>query len=117
MDFKNFDLSNLMQQAQKMQQDLHQQRQVLDEKHQKQTEIGVAGAEDVIVEATLLGKLTKVTIAPALLSQPAEIIGQLVCAAANQALEKAAKKAQADRAESTKNLNLPFDINQFLGGR
>lgn len=117
MDFKNLDLGNLMQKAQKMQQDLQKQRQVLDEQHQKQTEIGVAGANDVTVEANLLGKLTKITLDPALLSQPVEIVGQLVCAAANQALEKAAKKAQADRAESAKNLNLPFDVSQLLGGR
>jgi DNA-binding protein YbaB len=117
MDLKNFDLGNLMQQAQKMQQDLQKQRQILDEKHQKQTEVGVAGADDVAVEVNLLGKLTRITIAPTLLEQPIEIIGQLICAAANQAIEKAAKKAQADRAESTKNLNLPFDVSQFLGGR
>ena len=80
----NFDMSNLMQQAQKMQE---QMKKSQDEKSNLQVE-GEAGAG--LVKITMTGKydVQSVNIDESLLSEDKEMLEDLIAAAVNSAVKK-----------------------------
>lgn len=94
----------MMRQAQKMQEDAAALQQELEETEYSATVGGGA------VEATVSGKheVTKLTIAPEVIDpEDAEMLSDLVIAAVNEAIRKAAADAETRMAQVTGGLNIP----------
>jgi nucleoid-associated protein EbfC len=86
------DLNQMMQQAQKMQEELVKAQ----EEAKSQIVEGSAGGGAVVVKATGAGRLTEVTIDPkAIDPDDPEALGDLVLAAANNALDAAESLMQS----------------------
>lgn len=106
----NFDMSKLMQQAQKMQE---QMKKSQDEKSNLQVE-GEAGAG--LVKITMTGKydVKSVHIDESLLSEDKEMLEDLIAAAVNSAVKKVEENSSssADMQQMAKDagINLPDDM-------
>ena len=106
----NFDMSKLMQQAQKMQE---QMKKAQDEKSNLQVE-GEAGAG--LVKIIMTGKydVKSVNIDESLLSEDKEMLEDLVAAAVNSAVKKVEENSSssADMQQMAKDagINLPDDM-------
>ncbi len=97
-------MGKMLKQAQKMQSDMARVQQELAEKEVE----GSAGGGAVTVKVSGENKVLSVTIRPDVLEGgDVEMVQDLVVAATNQALENAAKLAQAEMAKVTGGLNIP----------
>lgn len=98
-------MNNMIRQAQKMQQDMLKAQEELEAKTYE------AGAGGGVVSATVSGKkeLVSVTIDPeAVDPDDVEMLQDLIVAAVNEALRKAADDASSQMSKLTGGLNLPF---------
>ena len=98
-------MNNMIRQAQKMQQDMLKAQEELEAKTYE------AGAGGGVVSATVSGKkeLVSVTIDPeAVDPDDEEMLQDLIVAAVNEALRKAADDASSQMSRLTGGLNLPF---------
>ncbi|MBD5117700.1 MAG: YbaB/EbfC family nucleoid-associated protein [Clostridiales bacterium] len=98
-------MNNMIRQAQKMQQDMLKAQEELEAKTYE------AGAGGGVVSATVSGKkeLVSVTIDPeAVDPDDVEMLQDLIVAAVNEALRKAADDASSQMSRLTGGLNLPF---------
>ncbi len=98
-------MNNMIRQAQKMQQDMLKAQEELESKTYE------AGAGGGVVSATVSGKkeLVSVTIDPeAVDPDDVEMLQDLIVAAVNEALRKAADDAASQMSRLTGGLNLPF---------
>ena len=96
---------NMLKQAQKMQQDMLKAQEELEAKTYE------AGAGGGVVTATVSGKkeLVSVAIDPeAVDPEDVEMLQDLIVAAVNEALRKAAEDAASQMSKLTGGLNLPF---------
>lgn len=97
-------MQSMLRQAQKMQEDMARTQQELEERTYTATAGGGA------VEATVDGKhtLTALTIQPEVVDpDDAEMLADLVMAAVNEAVRKAAKDAEDEMGKVTGGMNLP----------
>lgn len=85
-----FDLGNLMRQAQQLQEQMAYMQKGLE----GQTVEGTAGAGMVKVTATGTQRVTAVEIDPSVLGEDKEMLQDLIVAAVNNAMEKARELAQ-----------------------
>ncbi len=98
-------MNNMIRQAQKMQQDMMKAQEELENKSYE------AAAGGGVVTAVVSGKkeLTSVTIDPeAVDPDDVEMLQDLIVAAVNEAMRKAAEDAAGQMAKLTGGLNLPF---------
>ena len=98
-------MNNMIRQAQKMQQDMLKAQEELESKTYE------AAAGGGVVSATVSGKkeLVSVTIDPeAVDPDDVEMLQDLIVAAVNEALRKAADDASSQMSRLTGGLNLPF---------
>ncbi|MDE7004713.1 MAG: YbaB/EbfC family nucleoid-associated protein [Oscillospiraceae bacterium] len=98
-------MNNMIRQAQKMQQDMLKAQEELESKTYE------AGAGGGVVSATVSGKkeLVSVVIDPeAVDPDDVEMLQDLIVAAVNEALRKAAEDAASQMSRLTGGLNLPF---------
>ena len=98
-------MNNMIRQAQKMQQDMLKAQEELESKTYE------AGAGGGVVSATVSGKkeLVSVAIDPeAVDPDDVEMLQDLIVAAVNEALRKAAEDAASQMSRLTGGLNLPF---------
>ncbi len=98
-------MNSMIRQAQKMQQDMLKAQEELESKTYQ------AGAGGGVVTATVSGKkeLVGVAIDPeAVDPEDVEMLQDLIVAAVNEALRKAAEDASSQMAKLTGGLNLPF---------
>ena len=98
-------MNNMIRQAQKMQQDMLKAQEELESKTYE------AGAGGGVVSATVSGKkeLVSVVIDPeAVDPEDVEMLQDLIVAAVNEALRKAAEDAASQMSRLTGGLNLPF---------
>ena len=98
-------MNNMIRQAQKMQQDMLKAQEELEAKTYE------AGAGGGVVSATVSGKkeLVSITIDPeAVDPDDVEMLQDLIVAAVNEALRKAANDASSQMSKLTGGLNLPF---------
>ena len=98
-------MNNMIRQAQKMQQDMLKAQEELESKTYE------AGAGGGVVSATVSGKkeLVSVVIDPeAVDPDDVEMLQDLIVAAVNEALRKAAEDAASQMSRVTGGLNLPF---------
>lgn len=98
-------MNNMIRQAQKMQQDMLKAQEELESKTYE------AGAGGGVVTATVSGKkeLVAVAIDPeAVDPDDVEMLQDLIVAAVNEALRKAAEDAASQMSKLTGGLNLPF---------
>ncbi len=98
-------MNNMIRQAQKMQQDMLKAQEELEGKTYE------AGAGGGVVSATVSGRkeLVSVTIDPeAVDPDDVEMLQDLIVAAVNEALRKAAEDAASQMSRLTGGLNLPF---------
>ena len=98
-------MNNMIRQAQKMQQDMLKAQEELEGKTYE------AGAGGGVVSATVSGRkeLVSVTIDPeAVDPDDVEMLQDLIVAAVNEALRKAAEDAAGQMSKLTGGLNLPF---------
>lgn len=104
-------LGDLMQQAQKMQADMQEKMQKVQQELNDLRVCGEAGAG--MVKVTMNGRhdVTGVQIDPSLLGEDKEMLEDLLAAAVNDAVRRAEEKAQALQKEQLGNLaggmNLP----------
>lgn len=97
-------MQSMLRQAQKMQEDMARTQQELEERTYTATAGGGA------VSATVDGKhiLTDLTIQPDVVDpDDAEMLADLVMAAVNEAIRKAAKDAEDEMGKVTGGMNLP----------
>ncbi len=98
-------MNNMIRQAQKMQQDMLKAQEELEAKTYE------AGAGGGVVSATVSGKKELVSIAidpEAVDPDDVEMLQDLIVAAVNEALRKAAEDASSQMSRLTGGLNLPF---------
>ncbi len=98
-------MNNMIRQAQKMQQDMMKAQEELENKSYE------ASAGGGMVTAVVSGKkeLTSVTIDPeAVDPDDVEMLQDLIVAAVNEAMRKAAEDASSQMSKLTGGLNLPF---------
>ena len=98
-------MNSMIRQAQKMQQDMLKAQEELEAKTYE------AGAGGGVVTATVSGKkeLVSVAIDPeAVDPEDVEMLQDLIVAAVNEALRKAAEDAAGQMSKLTGGLNLPF---------
>lgn len=98
-------MNSMIRQAQKMQQDMMKAQEELESKTYE------AGAGGGVVTATVSGKkeLVSVAIDPeAVDPEDVEMLQDLIVAAVNEALRKAAEDAAGQMSKLTGGLNLPF---------
>ena len=98
-------MNNMIRQAQKMQQDMMKAQEELENKSYE------ASAGGGMVTAVVSGKkeLTSVTIDPeAVDPDDVEMLQDLIVAAVNEAMRKAAEDASSQMSRLTGGLNLPF---------
>lgn len=98
-------MNNMIRQAQKMQQDMMKAQEELEVKSYE------ASAGGGVVTAVVSGKkeLTSVTIDPeAVDPDDVEMLQDLIVAAVNEAMRKAAEDASSQMSKFTAGLNLPF---------
>ncbi|WP_226644958.1 YbaB/EbfC family nucleoid-associated protein [Microbulbifer variabilis] len=104
-------LGDLMQQAQKMQADMQEKMQKLQQELNELRVCGESGAG--MVKVTMNGRhdVTSVEIDPSLLSEDKEMLEDLLAAAVNDAVRRAEEKAQELQKQQVGNLasgmNLP----------
>ena len=98
-------MGNMLRQAQKMQQDMLKAQEELESKRYE------ASAGGGVVSAVVSGKkeLDSVTIDPAAVDpEDVEMLQDLIVAAVNEAMRKAAEDAASQMSRLTGGLNLPF---------
>ncbi len=98
-------MNSMIRQAQKMQQDMLKAQEELEAKTYE------AGAGGGVVSATVSGRkeLVSVAIDPAAVDpEDVEMLQDLIVAAVNEALRKAAEDASSQMSRLTGGLNLPF---------
>ena len=97
------DIGKMLQQAREAQAEIAKLQSRL-----KEIEVsGTAGAGMVTATADCSGRLRTLTIDPALRSEKPEVAEDLIVAAVNDALGKAAARAQEEMANMTGSLKLP----------
>ncbi|TRW92712.1 YbaB/EbfC family nucleoid-associated protein [Candidatus Methylobacter oryzae] len=96
-------LGNIMQQAQKMQEDLKKAQEELN----SMQVMGEAGGGLVTILMTGKREARKVTIDPSLLGDDKDMLEDLVAAAINDAVNKVAKMKKEKMADVTAGLPLP----------
>ena len=98
------DMARIMKQAQEMQSRMAETQERLDAVEV----VGEAGAELVRATATAKGQLKTLSIDPSLfVPEEREVVEDLVVAAVQDALARAAAAAQAEMAKLTEGLELP----------
>ncbi len=96
-------LGNIMQQAQKMQEDLRKAQEELE----MMQVMGESGGGLVSIVMTGKREARKVTIDPSLLNEDKDMLEDLVAAAINDAVNKVAKMKKEKMAEITAGLPIP----------
>jgi nucleoid-associated protein EbfC len=96
-------LGNIMQQAQKMQEDLKRAQEELE----MQQVLGESGGGLVKIIMTGKREARKVTIDPSLVSEDKDMLEDLVAAAINDAVNKVGKMKKEKMAEITAGLPIP----------
>jgi nucleoid-associated protein EbfC len=104
----NQNLGNLMKEAQKMQQRMQEAQEQLS----KLTVIGKSGGDLVQIEMNGRHDAVKVTINPTLMEEDAEMMGDLIAAAINDAVRKIEKVSKEKISQLTAGLNIPTDFMQ-----
>ncbi|OGV26480.1 MAG: nucleoid-associated protein, YbaB/EbfC family [Legionellales bacterium RIFCSPHIGHO2_12_FULL_37_14] len=99
----NLNLNNLMKEAEKMQKRMQEAQKQLTEL----VVTGESGAGMAKVEMNGRHDVKKVTIKPDLLDEGAEIVGEMVAAAVNDAVRKIEKESQRRIGELTSGINIP----------
>ncbi len=102
----NQNLSNLMKEAQKMQQRMQEAQQQLSEL----TVHGEAGGGMVKIQMNGRHDVTKVKINPSLLEEEIEMLEDLFAAAVNDAVRKVEKASKDKISQLTAGLNIPTDF-------
>lgn len=105
----NLNLDHLMKEAEKMQKRMKDAQQELT----NLMVVGKAGAGLVEVEMNGRHDVRRVTIKPTLLDEGHDIVGEMVAAAFNDAVQKIEKESQRKISQLTAGLNIP---NSFLEG-
>ncbi len=113
-DFQSM-MANLMQNAQKMQENMKNAYQ--DITHNSNTIVqGKAGPELVVAHVNLNMQVTELALSPALFEESKEVIAQLITAAVNQGLHQANATRQQEMMQKAKNLGLPTDLLAMMRG-
>lgn len=102
----NQNLSNLMKEAQKMQQRMQEAQQQLSQL----IVAGESGGGMVRVEMNGRHDVTKVKINPSLLEEEVEMLEDLFAAAVNDAVRKIEKASKEKISQLTAGLNIPTDF-------
>lgn len=102
----NLSLSELMKEAEKMQQRMQEAQKQLAEL----TVTGKAGGNMVEAEMNGRHEVRHIKIHASLMEEGPEMIGELVAAAINDAVRKVEKASQQKIGELTAGLNLPTDL-------
>jgi DNA-binding YbaB/EbfC family protein len=102
----NQNLSNLMKEAQKMQQRMQEAQQQLSEL----TVHGESGGGMVKIEMNGRHDVTKVKISPSLFEEDPEMLEDLFAAAVNDAVRKVEKASKDKISQLTAGLNIPADF-------
>ena len=102
----NQNLSNLMKEAQKMQQRMQEAQEQLS----KLCVIGKAGGGMVEIEMNGRHDVSKVKINPSLIEEDIEMLEDLVAAAVNDAVQKVEKASKEKISQLTAGLNIPTDF-------
>ena len=102
----NQNLSNLMKEAQKMQQRMQEAQQQLSEL----TVSGESGGGMVKIEMNGRHDVTKVKISPSLMEEEPEMLEDLLAAAVNDAVRKVEKASKDKISQLTAGLNIPADF-------
>lgn len=100
---QEFNLNNLMKEAEKMQKRMQEAQKQLTEL----IVIGESGAGMVKAEVNGRHDVKKITINPSLLAEGTEIVGEMVAAAVNDAVRKIEKESQKRIGELTSGINIP----------
>ncbi len=106
-----FDIGAMMGQVQKLQEQMQQMQQELD----NVTVEGAAGGGMVKVTATAGLRITSVTIDPSVMGEDRDMLQDLVTAAVNAALDKAREKANESAQARMSSLLPPGLAGQFPG--
>lgn len=100
MDNNNIDLkammNTLMQNAQKIQENMRQQSDKIVTGH--------AGGDLVVVDVNLKMQITRLALAPSLFEEKPEVISELIMGAVNQALQNAGQMVKQEMMEATKQM-------------
>ena len=107
----NANLGNLMKEAQKMQKKMQDAQQQLTD----MLVIGESGGGLVRVEMNGRHDVKKVHINNNLMDEDAEMIGDLVAAAVNDAVRKIEKASKEKISQLTAGLNIPTDFGDITG--
>tara|TARA_B110000879_G_C11159912_1_gene508563 strand:+ start:896 stop:1243 length:348 start_codon:yes stop_codon:yes gene_type:complete len=109
----NANLGNLMKEAQKMQKKMQDAQQQLTD----MLVTGEAGGGLVKVEMNGRHDVKKVNINQNLMDEDAEMIGDLVAAAVNDAVRKIEKASKDKISQLTAGLNIPTDFDGVTGDK
>lgn len=114
MDMKNMEsmMKTLMQNAQKIQENLKTASQEMAEKNKDRMVEGLAGIGEslVRVEMNLKLQVKKIHIPPALFNEGSEVVSEMIAAATNQAIVQAQEMLRKEMQTITQKMGLPKDM-------
>jgi DNA-binding YbaB/EbfC family protein len=100
-------LGNILQQAQKMQEELQKQMAQAQKELESAEVLGSAGGNMVVVTMSGRHEVRRVRIDPQLLKDDPEMLEDLVAAAVNDAVNKVGEMSASRMAKVTGGMNLP----------
>ncbi|MBK8066610.1 MAG: YbaB/EbfC family nucleoid-associated protein [Rhodanobacteraceae bacterium] len=100
-------LGNILQQAQKMQEELQKQMAQAQKELESAEVLGSAGGNMVVVTMSGRHEVRRVRIDPQLLKDDPEMLEDLVAAAVNDAVNKVGEMSSSRMAKVTGGMNLP----------
>lgn len=112
-DFKSM-MASIMQNAQKMQENLRNAYQDVASQNQGITVQGKAGGDLAIAHVNLKMEVTRLELKPALFEEKQEVIAELIMAAINQGLYLAQNALKQEMMERTKKMGLPPELMATL---
>lgn len=108
-DFQSM-MASLMQNAQKMQENMRNAYMEMAEKNKDIIVQGKAGGDLVVAHVNLKMQLTNLTLKPELFEEDKEVIRELIMSAVNQGLYAAQNTVKQEMAEVGKKVGLPADL-------
>ncbi|MBN9287313.1 MAG: hypothetical protein BGO43_15590 [Gammaproteobacteria bacterium 39-13] len=108
-DFQSM-MASLMQNAQKMQENMRNAYQEMAEKNKDTVVQGKAGGDMVVAEVSLKMQLVDLKLKPQIFEEKQDVIAELIVSAVNQGLYAAQQAVKQEMTEISKKVGMPSDL-------
>jgi len=104
------DIKSMMQNAQKVQENLRHVYQQIEEKTKDKISIGKAGGDLATAHVNMKMRLINLELKPALMQESLPVIAELIVAAVNQAIENAQQMIHQEMMDMAKGMGMPTGL-------